>query len=96
MDTLWSVQWHGAPGNRGGGDTDGGSSVRGPTSVPSPFIESAGVRISPGDIDEALTFLLTYGLSDRVFPDVDASGFQLLRAFRDGFLEGGAACDVSP
>ena len=55
---------------------------------------TAGVRISPGDIDEAVTFLLTYGLSDRVFPNVDASGFELLRAFRNGFLRGGGPCDV--
>jgi predicted metalloprotease len=54
----------------------------------------ARVRISPGDIDEAVTFLLTYGLSDRVFPNVDASGFELLRAFRNGFLRGGGPCDV--
>jgi hypothetical protein len=26
---------------------------------------------------------------------VHATGFELLRAFRDGFLEGGSACDVS-
>jgi hypothetical protein len=58
------------------------------------FAGPAGVRISPGDIDEAVTFLLTYGLSDRVFPNVDASGFELLRAFRNGFLQGGDPCDV--
>jgi hypothetical protein len=58
------------------------------------FADTAEVRISPGDIDEAVTFLLTYGLSDRVFPNVDASGFELLRAFRDGFLRGGGPCDV--
>ena len=58
------------------------------------FAGTAGVRISPGDIDEAVTFLLTYGLSDRVFPNVDASGFELLRAFRNGFLRGGGPCDV--
>ena len=58
------------------------------------FADTAGVRISPGDIDEAVTFLLTYGLSDRVFPNVDASGFELLRAFRNGFLRGGDPCDV--
>jgi hypothetical protein len=58
------------------------------------FAGPAGVRISPGDIDEAVTFILTYGLSDRVFPNVDASGFELLRAFRNGFLRGGGPCDV--
>jgi predicted metalloprotease len=58
------------------------------------FTDPAGVRTSPGDIDEAVTFLLTYGLSERVFPNVDASGFELLRAFRNGFLRGGGPCDV--
>jgi predicted metalloprotease len=58
------------------------------------FADTAEVRISPGDIDEAVIFLLTYGLSDRVFPNVDASGFELLRAFRNGFLRGGGPCDV--
>ena len=52
------------------------------------------MRLSPGDIDEAVKFLLTYGLEDRVFPDVAASGFELLGAFRHGFLAGGAACDI--
>lgn len=52
------------------------------------------LQLSPGDIDEAVRFLLRYGVQDDVFPDVHASGFELLRAFRDGFLQGGKACDV--
>jgi predicted metalloprotease len=58
------------------------------------FLESTGASISPGDIDEAVQFLLTYGVDDRVFPDVDASGFELVGAFRTGFLEGGDACGL--
>jgi predicted metalloprotease len=54
----------------------------------------SGVRLSPGDVDEAVEFLLAYGVSESVFPDVDASGFELLQAFRTGFLEGGTGCDV--
>jgi predicted metalloprotease len=50
------------------------------------------VSISPGDIDEAVQFLLNYGVDDQVFPNVDASGFELVGAFRTGFLEGGDAC----
>ncbi|SFE70148.1 hypothetical protein [Blastococcus tunisiensis] len=50
--------------------------------------------ISPGDIDESVQFLLTYGVEDRVFPNLDASGFELVGAFRTGFLEGGAACEL--
>jgi len=52
------------------------------------------VVISPGDIDEAVSFLLTYGTSDRVFPNTALSGFELLRAFRAGFVQGGSQCDV--
>lgn len=51
-------------------------------------------QISPGDIDEAVQFLLTYGVDDRVFPNLDASGFELVGAFRTGFLEGGDACEL--
>ena len=50
--------------------------------------------ISPGDIDEAVQFLLTYGVDPQVFPNLDASGFELVGAFRTGFLEGGAACEL--
>ena len=52
------------------------------------------VVLSPGDVDEAVRFLLEYGVSDDVFPDAHASGFELLRAFRDGFLQGGSACNI--
>jgi predicted metalloprotease len=52
------------------------------------------ISISPGDIDEAVQFLLTYGVDDQVFPNVNASGFELVGAFRTGFLEGGAACEL--
>ena len=47
------------------------------------------VRIQPGDVDEAVSFLLTYGVDDKVFPNTDLSGFELLRSFRAGFVEGG-------
>jgi predicted metalloprotease len=58
------------------------------------FEDSIGVVISPGDIDEAVQFLLEYGVDDQVLPNVDASGFELVGAFRTGFLEGGAACEL--
>ena len=58
------------------------------------FIDTLAVSLSPGDVDEAVQFLLTYGVEDQVFPDVSASGFELVGAFRLGFLEGGAACDI--
>jgi predicted metalloprotease len=50
--------------------------------------------ISPGDIDEAVQFLLTYGVNNEVFPNLDASGFELVGAFRAGFLGGGEACNL--
>ncbi|MGY1808072.1 neutral zinc metallopeptidase [Blastococcus sp. SYSU D00669] len=53
-----------------------------------------GVQISPGDVDEAVIFLLAYGVDDAVFPNTDASGFELVRSFRAGFLQGIGACDV--
>jgi hypothetical protein len=53
-----------------------------------------GVTISPGDIDEAVIFLLQYGTTDAVFPNTDLSGFELLQQYRGGFLQGGGPCDV--
>lgn len=53
-----------------------------------------GAVISPGDIDEAVQFLLEYGVRPEVFPNTSASGFELVGAFRTGFLEGGDACDL--
>jgi predicted metalloprotease len=52
------------------------------------------VVLSPGDVDEAVIFLLEYGVNPKVFPNVDASGFELVGAFRNGFLQGGRACDI--
>jgi hypothetical protein len=52
------------------------------------------VTLSPGDVDEAVEFLLTYGVDRRVFPDVSTSGFELVGAFRQGFLTGGPACGI--
>ncbi|MBB3085905.1 hypothetical protein [Geodermatophilus sabuli] len=51
-------------------------------------------ELSPGDVDEAIVFLLTYGRSGSVLADVGTRGFELVGAFRDGFLEGGTACDL--
>jgi predicted metalloprotease len=58
------------------------------------FTDVVDATISPGDIDEAVQFLLTYGVDSHVFPNVGASGFQLVGAFRAGFLQGASACDV--
>jgi predicted metalloprotease len=52
------------------------------------------VDISPGDVDEAVEFLLLYGTEPTVLPNTDLSGFQLFDVFRNGFARGLAACDV--
>ncbi|WP_142459157.1 neutral zinc metallopeptidase [Geodermatophilus aquaeductus] len=51
-------------------------------------------QLSPGDVDEAAVFLLTYGQEDGVFPNTELSGFEMVDAFRDGFLNGGAGCEI--
>jgi predicted metalloprotease len=56
--------------------------------------ELESVQISPGDIDESVQFLLTYGNDPEVVADVDLTGFRLVDLFRAGFLQGAAACDV--
>ena len=58
------------------------------------FQASLKASISPGDIDEAVQFLLDHGVDNRVFPTPDASGFELVGAFRNGFLDGGNACEL--
>jgi predicted metalloprotease len=52
------------------------------------------VLISPGDIDESVRFLLTYGRSPTVLPTTRLTGFELVDRFRSGFEEGLGACDV--
>jgi predicted metalloprotease len=58
------------------------------------FSDSVNAVIAPGDVDEAVIFLLSYGVDPKVFPNVDVSGFELVGAFRAGFLQGGSACDL--
>lgn len=53
------------------------------------------IQLSPGDFDEAIQFLLTYGKDPAVFPDVGLSGFQLVDVFRQGFLYGLTACGLT-
>lgn len=52
------------------------------------------ILISPGDIDESVLFLLTYGNDPKVLPAVELSGFQQVDLFRAGFTRGLPACDV--
>ena len=52
------------------------------------------VVISPGDVDEAVLFLLDYGTDPAVLPDVTLTGFQLVDVFRTGFVQGVDACGI--
>ncbi|RBY96614.1 hypothetical protein DQ237_08300 [Blastococcus sp. TF02-8] len=52
------------------------------------------VRVSPGDLDESVLFLLTYGVEEDVLGAAELSGFQLVDIFRSGFVEGAGACEV--
>ena len=52
------------------------------------------VDISPGDIDESVRFLLTYGDNPHVLGAAGLSGFQEVDLFRAGFTEGLGACDI--
>jgi predicted metalloprotease len=52
------------------------------------------VQISPGDIDESVRFLLTYGDDPQVLGAAELTGFQQVDLFRAGFTEGLGSCDV--
>jgi predicted metalloprotease len=53
------------------------------------------VQISPGDLDESVRFLLTYGDDPHVLGAADLSGFQEVDLFRAGFTDGLGACDIA-
>ena len=59
-----------------------------------PFDGNQGPSISPGDIDEAVIFLVEQATRREVLPEVDLSGFQLVDFFRRGFVVGPDACGV--
>ena len=52
------------------------------------------VTISPGDIDEGVIFLLSYGNDPEVIPEAGLTGFQLVDVFRNGFTRGVEACGL--
>jgi len=54
----------------------------------------ANARISPGDVDESVQFLLTYGNDPNVLPAANLTGFQLVDLFRNGFLSGLDTCHL--
>jgi predicted metalloprotease len=56
--------------------------------------ELESVRVSPGDIDESVQFLLAFGNDPDVLADVELTGFQLVDLFRAGFLTGAGPCDI--
>jgi predicted metalloprotease len=52
------------------------------------------ISISPGDIDEGVVFLLTFGNDPAVIPDANLTGFQLVDIFRAGFTRGTEPCSL--
>ncbi len=52
------------------------------------------LSISPGDVDESVSFLLEYSDDPEAFAEADMTGFQLVDVFRSGVFQGPAACDV--
>jgi len=58
-----------------------------------PF-EDNGSLISPGDIDEAVIFLVEQATRSEVLPAAELSGFQLVDFFRRGFVVGPDTCGV--
>ncbi|MQA33838.1 hypothetical protein [Modestobacter roseus] len=56
--------------------------------------ESTVLSISPGDVDESVSFLLEYATDPDVLPDAELTGFQLVDVFRTGVFDGPAACDL--
>jgi hypothetical protein len=50
---------------------------------------TAGIRLSPGDLDEAVAALLVFGRANNTS---GVSAFDRIRAFRDGVIKGLSAC----
>ncbi|MGI8626069.1 MAG: neutral zinc metallopeptidase [Geodermatophilaceae bacterium] len=59
-----------------------------------PFEGDNASSISPGDIDEAVIFLVEQATRREVLPEAELSGFQLVDFFRRGFVVGPDACGV--
>ncbi|MDQ4040092.1 MAG: hypothetical protein M3313_17520 [Actinomycetota bacterium] len=59
-----------------------------------PFEPGNSSSISPGDIDEAVLFLVEQATRREVLPETDLSGFQLVDFFRRGFVVGPDTCGV--
>ncbi|MDQ3735629.1 MAG: hypothetical protein M3400_16810 [Actinomycetota bacterium] len=59
-----------------------------------PFEQGDGASISPGDIDEAVIFLVEHAPRREVLPESNLSGFQLVDFFRRGFVVGPDGCGV--
>lgn len=59
-----------------------------------PFPGDEVSSISPGDIDEAVIFLVEQATRREVLPDAELSGFQLVDFFRQGFVVGPDACGL--
>jgi predicted metalloprotease len=56
--------------------------------------QSTVLRISPGDADESVSFLLEYSDDPDVFAESGLTGFQLVDVFRSGVFEGLSPCGI--
>jgi predicted metalloprotease len=56
--------------------------------------QSTVLRISPGDADESVSFLLEYSDDPDVLAESGLTGFQLVDVFRSGVFEGLAPCGI--
>jgi predicted metalloprotease len=79
--------------------TEGADSQRGTVCLAGSFTGSllgaAEQRLSPGDLDEAIQVLLTYDYAARDMAGKGtATGFERVRSFRKGVLEGDNACGL--
>ena len=56
--------------------------------------QSTVLSISPGDVDESVSFLLESSADPDVLAASGLTGFQLVDVFRSGFFDGLPACDI--
>ena len=79
--------------------TDGPDAIRSAVCLAGAYTQGVrngetSVTISPGDVDESVSFLLDSSADPAVLGDSDLTGFQLVDVFRSGVFEGLPACDI--
>ena len=79
--------------------TDGPDAIRSAVCLAGAFTQGVrngetSVAISPGDVDESVSFLLDSSADPAVLGASGLTGFQLVDVFRGGVFEGLPACDI--